>query len=410
MCRFVVHTKPCVFRYIALELFKFKSSIYFLSSFSRRMLMENPANVLPFEGVDPDLIMKELLNLKNTPNRPTKNDKEFWSSYITTKWAKFEVNQKARVVVFWEENITKAAREYILEEVRKLIGKEINVEKERCYYTKHDFARIIHLRVDPAAAADWTAALREKSRLELDARHDADADPWNRLVEKFNNYEQYNYANNSILGNQISASGLPAVVPQMEALAKICYDINPTYPNRPLRDGHWLRDSYRKLKNRITPCFNNYTKSGNQAAENEYDEWVNFAERDTVVAYSRAVLTLDNMDRLGRLLPEVVQRDTGILPTDEEQEKKRKMAAETRKKQRLDRKSREQSSTPSPPQVSNVSSAIIEAGMAEANFIHSLNIMLQFGNEHQKIDALKQIEEITTRKRKRILNEDSNEK
>jgi hypothetical protein len=36
--------------------------------------------------------------------------------------------------------------------------------------------------------------------------------------------------------------------------------------------------------------------------------------------------------------------------------------------------------------------------------------MLQFGNEHQKIDALKQIEEITTRKRKRILNEDSNEK
>jgi ATP-dependent Lon protease len=119
--------------------------------------MENPANVLPFEGVDPDLIMKELLNLKNNPNHPTKNGKELWSSYITTKWAKLEVNQKARrVVVFWEENITKAAREYILEEVRKLIGKEINVEKERqAATTKHDFARIIHLRVDPAAAADW---------------------------------------------------------------------------------------------------------------------------------------------------------------------------------------------------------------------------------------------------------------
>jgi hypothetical protein len=37
------------------------------------------------------------------------------------------------------------------------------------------------------------------------------------------------------------------------------------------------------------------------------------------------------MDRLGRLLPEVVQRDTGIFPTDEEQENKRKVAAETRK-------------------------------------------------------------------------------
>jgi hypothetical protein len=48
--------------------------------------------------------------------------------------------------------------------------------------------------------------------------------------------------------------------------------------------------------------------------------------------------------------------------------------------------------------------------MAEANFIHSLNIMLQFGNEHQNIDALKQMEEITTRKRKQLLNEDSNGK
>jgi hypothetical protein len=56
-----------------------------------------------------------------------------------------------------------------------------------------------------------------------------------------------------------------------------------------------------------------------------------FCRKDTVVAYSRAVLTLDDMDRLGRLLPEVVQRDTGIFPTDEEQENKRKVAAETRK-------------------------------------------------------------------------------
>jgi hypothetical protein len=34
--------------------------------------------------------------------------------------------------------------------------------------SKDDLARLLHLRIDPIATADWTSALREKSRAQLD--------------------------------------------------------------------------------------------------------------------------------------------------------------------------------------------------------------------------------------------------
>jgi hypothetical protein len=76
----------------------------------------------------------------------------------------------------------------------------------------------------------------------------ADADPWNRLVEKFNNYKIYKYANMSVNGSQLSGVGLPVAVEGMEAICAKCHDINPSAPDRPIRDGLWLRTQYRDLR------------------------------------------------------------------------------------------------------------------------------------------------------------------
>eukprot|EP01039_Chlorochromonas_danica_P011246 gene11248-12545_t len=117
---------------------------------------------LPFEGIDADLIMELLRELKPTD---CVDGKGFFKSY-----------KKTAVLAAARERLTHVA----------------NAEKERQALTsKHDLARILHLRVDPSAAGDWTAALREKTRVELDTTDQPDADPWNRLVEKFNNYEVY---------------------------------------------------------------------------------------------------------------------------------------------------------------------------------------------------------------------------
>eukprot|EP00981_Chlorochromonas_danica_P012801 scaffold5419_cov186-Ochromonas_danica.AAC.2 len=89
-----------------------------------------------------------------------------------------------------------ASRTAVLAAARERLTHVANAEKERQALTsKHDLARILHLRVDPSAAGDWTAALREKTRVELDTTDQPDADPWNRLVEKFNNYEVYSHRN-----------------------------------------------------------------------------------------------------------------------------------------------------------------------------------------------------------------------
>ena len=86
---------------------------------------------------------------------------------------------------------------------------------------------------------------KNRSQLDTDV---ADADPWNRLAEKFNNYTNYRYSNASIQGNRLTPAGLPLPVAGMEAISIYCHDINPTMADRPIRDAMWLRTNYRDLK------------------------------------------------------------------------------------------------------------------------------------------------------------------
>lgn len=285
---------------------------------------------LPFSGIDTSIILSLLQSI---PTDQCINGKCFWKTY--SKWEVLTVEQRNKAMVFWEKNITEATRQCMIDESRKKKSQEQVEENNRqVMTTKHDKARILHLRTDVSLSADWTRALREKSRAQLDTKEDS-IDPWNNLAEKFNNYETYNYENACIIPNQLNSAGCFISVPRMQAIANICHDINPSISTRPYRDGGWLRNQYRELKGKISLCYNNYNRSGNQCEENEYDEWVKFSTgfSNDVVTYSRAIMNNELMDQLGRALPTEFQRDTDLLEPENTYELRKEKAA-TRKRQR----------------------------------------------------------------------------
>eukprot|EP01033_Poteriospumella_lacustris_P006522 gene6522-4700_t len=161
-------------------------------------------------------------------------------------------------------------------------------------------------------AEECIAALRPMSRPELDANHSGgdQVTMWARLAEMFNDYDTYKYTN-AVIGG-IDSLG-------MEQLMLYCDDINPSSPNRPLRDALWIRTQYRELKTKITVCYSNYKRSGYQDAQNKFDEWVKFCTpfSNDVVVYAGALFDVEGMEPLGRALPIDVQRDTGAIdPAD----------------------------------------------------------------------------------------------
>lgn len=131
----------------------------------------------------------------------------------------------------------------------------------------------------------------------------------------FNDYATYVYENACVYTNRSSPSSATIAVAGMEKIFQDCHDMNPTSPNRPIRDAKWVRQTYRDLKSQITLTFENYHRSGQQANEHPYDEWTKFSKRtgQDVVTYSRALFNSDELQAIGRTIRKDVARDTGIL-------------------------------------------------------------------------------------------------
>ena len=119
----------------------------------------------------------------------------------------------------------------LLTMTREMISQEDREKKSRQERTsKHDIVWLLHLRKDPAATADWTAALREKSRAALGSSNNviaANYDPWNRLTERFNDYMNLRHQTLTILPTQLfSIAYTPAS--EMDSLPKFCFGTNST--------------------------------------------------------------------------------------------------------------------------------------------------------------------------------------
>lgn len=68
-----------------------------------------------------------------------------------------------QLVTFWNQNLTpETSNRLIALAIERNQADEIEEQTRQAITTKHDKARILHLRADPRLLADWTNALREK--------------------------------------------------------------------------------------------------------------------------------------------------------------------------------------------------------------------------------------------------------
>ena len=119
------------------------------------------------------------------------------------------------------------------------------------------------------------------------------------------------------------------------------------------------------------------------------------------------------MDKLGRSLPEAVQRDTDVLATEEEQEEARSQAAEARQKERNEKKlstpnsaikknSKLTSSASSSTSNGGVVANVLDRHLGDSNAIQAVSVLLQNSTQEEAVSLkqeLKQIIESSRRKR-----------
>jgi hypothetical protein len=166
--------------------------------------------------------------------------------------------------------------------------------------------------MQPELQVYWTRAGTPLNRQQLDVRNSVVAeDPWDHLAGAFNDYDKYPYKNVTVRNTSVTGSMTWQAASGMEALARVCYELNPCIPTRPTRDGAWLKKQWNTMRSTLTAIRQKYKASGNQDASDPYDEWVKFAHNyGEVYCYAIAVITLGSIDELGRALPDAAQRDT----------------------------------------------------------------------------------------------------
>lgn len=366
-----------------------------------------------------DEILKLLLSIDA---QKLVSKKGFFKSYGNS-WEKLTTDQKNKTKSFWVKEVTAVDKAAIVNMATSTARQEAEASTARsANINKHDRARIIHMRADSRLYTKFTSAFASMSRLQLDARKSdrpEDQDAWADLAEAFNDYEEYNYKNACVEYDEMTyavrlVNGTYVAVPGMENIAAKCWDLDPSDATRPARDGGCIRQLFKELRSKITMVRENYKKSGNQEAENIYDEWVNFSSPmgNDVVTYSRAVLGNELLDNLGKALPDQNQLDTGaVLSADDRSELNRKRATD-RKQQRENKKAKNKAAREargdvveldddepmgSPTLFSSISSmdSTMKSGFDRSNQIQALDLLHRLGNEEDKKNALDKIRSLT---------------
>ena len=185
-------------------------------------VLETAASTLApifYEGVELNLNVM-IQELKKLNSSDTQNGKIYWKTY--GNWETQTNEQKNKSIIFWRNNITQDIRDRIIATSNTQVNEAIQEENSRqAITTKHDLARLCHLRKDPGLLATFYSALDTQDRVELDAR----VNSWNQIAEAFNDYERYSYQNACIVPGGRDNNGNFVSVPGMEAIANICWEL-----------------------------------------------------------------------------------------------------------------------------------------------------------------------------------------
>jgi len=93
------------------------------------------------------------------------------------------------------------------------------------------------------------------------------------------------------------------------------HDIDPTDWSRPDRDAAWCKSEYGKMRSDISKVHSGYHQSGNQDAENEYDEWnksCNMFKVGDHIVYSSVIISDEMREGLGKKASKANGMDSGV--------------------------------------------------------------------------------------------------
>jgi hypothetical protein len=202
---------------------------------------------------------------------------------------------------------------------------------------KNDRCRLMHIVHTPEGKVMLSNAFMPKSRQQLD--DPSFKEPWQAIANLFNDYENYKFINLSIKHDVSTGKPFAPYVAQSgyDSIASRAFDLNPQSSERPVRDAEWCKRIYKELRTELSKIFSKYTRSGNQDAEDEEAEWCKFVDNhDSVYAYAWTIFDMEDFDRMGKVLPEDDQRDTGaiVFQSPKSRVYSSSIAAQNRKRQR----------------------------------------------------------------------------
>jgi hypothetical protein len=199
---------------------------------------------------DPDLVLAVLHKL-STEHCP--NGREFYKTF--TSWGELNEVQRNKVKFVWNQ-LTEPVKFQVNLKANEAAASAYEDARVRAENTnKHDRCKLFHVMALGSAQAKWTAAFSPLSREELDnptVRNSA----YKELAEIFNDYDEYSFRNVCITYDDEGIAINPCVpLAGLEAVADLCWDLNPNNRDRPVRNGAWVEKFSKEIRSTMTKAY-----------------------------------------------------------------------------------------------------------------------------------------------------------
>lgn len=102
-------------------------------------------------------------------------------------------------------------------------------------------------------------------------------------MQAFNDYDGCEYVNAC---ETVDEDGNAVSKPNLDTVFTYCQGWKPTHVSHPERDAGWFRKQLSALRKLCAVALDSYHRSGQQDAENEYDEFEHFANGDGRLMYA----------------------------------------------------------------------------------------------------------------------------
>ena len=168
----------------------------------------------------------------------------------------------------------------------------------------------------------------------------------------------------------------------------------------PDRTVEWLRGAIKRFESMCNRINTNFTASGNYQGDNLYSMWYNYCNGEAAWVYFIPLcLHITEMNVFNKVMAEGMGRDTGILGVAIELKKKQQGAARSRKYRYLNKdekknvilkeKSEKISCTDDSKFLQNIAESY-----EKDNKVKSLDLIMKYGSEEDKVRALKEIKQL----------------